>query len=164
MDSEDVRDEKVKVLRAMKPLTMDDVILGQYEGYTFDPDVPDGSNTETYAMAVMKIENQRWHGVPFVVKCGKAVNERKCEIRIQFEESPLPYHAGANRNELVRGASLRAPALPPPRASPDRCCCCRMFCPGLTVNLLNGGSAAYACGVCRCSGSSRTRRCTSRPT
>ena len=102
MDSEDVRDEKVKVLRAMKPLTMDDVILGQYEGYTFDPDVPDGSNTETYAMAVMKIENQRWHGVPFVVKCGKAVNERKCEIRIQFEESPLPYHAGANRNELVR--------------------------------------------------------------
>merc|ERR1711959_875416 len=58
-------------------------------------------NTETYAMAVMKIENQRWHGVPFVVKCGKAVNERKCEIRIQFEESPLPYHAGANRNELV---------------------------------------------------------------
>ena len=105
MDSEDVRDEKVKVLRAMKPLTMDDVILGQYEGYTFDPDVPDGSNTETYAMAVMKIENQRWHGVPFVVKCGKAVNERKCEIRIQFEESPLPYHAGANRNELVRGAA-----------------------------------------------------------
>jgi glucose-6-phosphate 1-dehydrogenase len=101
LDSEDVRDEKVKVLRAMRPLSLDDVILGQYEGYTFDPEVPDGSKTETYAMATMHIDNQRWAGVPFIVKCGKAVNERKCEIRVQFEESPLPYHQGANRNEFV---------------------------------------------------------------
>ena len=96
-----VRDEKVKVLRAMRPLTLDDVVLGQYEGYTFDPDVPDDSKTETYAMATMRIDNQRWAGVPFIVKCGKAVNERKCEIRVQFEENPLPYHQGVNRNEFV---------------------------------------------------------------
>jgi glucose-6-phosphate 1-dehydrogenase len=101
LSSEDVRDEKVKVLRAIRPLSLDDVILGQYEGYTFDPEVPDGSKTETFAQATMWVDNARWSGVPFVVKCGKAVNERKCEIRIQFEESPLPYHQGANRNELV---------------------------------------------------------------
>ena len=96
-----MRNEKVKVLRAMRPLTLDDVVLGQYEGYTFDPDVPDDSKTETYAMATMRIDNQRWSGVPFIVKCGKAVNERKCEIRVQFEENPLPYHKGSNRNEFV---------------------------------------------------------------
>ena len=85
----------------MRPLTLDDVILGQYEGYTFDEDVPNDSKTETYAMATMRIDNQRWSGVPFIVKCGKAVNERKCEIRVQFEENPLPYHQGTNRNEFV---------------------------------------------------------------
>lgn len=103
LNSEEVRDKKVDVLRAMKPLTMDDVVLGQYEGYSFDPDVPNGSTTETFAQAVFKIENSRWRGVPFIVKCAKAVNERKCEIRVQFEESPLPYYrdACANRNEMV---------------------------------------------------------------
>eukprot|EP01043_Picozoa_sp_COSAG02_P034212 COSAG02_NODE_2381_length_8995_cov_3.430980_5_plen_444_part_00 len=120
LHSEEVRDKKVDVLRAMKPLTLDDVVLGQYEGYSFDPDVPNGSNTETFAQAVFKIENSRWRGVPFIVKCAKAVNERKCEIRVQFEESPLPYYRdscaecgqvqcsadcgakqGANRNEMV---------------------------------------------------------------
>lgn len=92
---------KVKVLRAMKPLKLADMVLGQYEGYTFDPDVPDGSSTETFAQAAMQIDNSRWRGVPFIVKCAKASNERKCEIRVQFEQSPLPYHQGANRNELV---------------------------------------------------------------
>jgi glucose-6-phosphate 1-dehydrogenase len=120
MNSEEVRDKKVDVLRAMKPLTLDDVVLGQYEGYSFDDDVPSGSTTETFAQAVFAIENSRWRGVPFIVKCAKAVNERKCEIRVQFEESPLPYYRdqcaecgqvvcpdectarqGANRNEMV---------------------------------------------------------------
>ena len=120
LSSEEVRDKKVDVLKAMTPLTLDDVVLGQYEGYSFDPDVPNGSITETFAQAVFKIENSRWRGVPFIVKCAKAVNERKCEIRVQFEESPLPYYRdacaecgqvqcvesctsrqGANRNEMV---------------------------------------------------------------
>lgn len=104
LSSEDIRDEKVKVLRAMKPLTLADMVLGQYEGYCFDPEVPDDSKTETYAMATMHIENARWAGVPFIVKCGKAMNDKKVEIRVQFKASPLPYHRegqGANRNELV---------------------------------------------------------------
>jgi glucose-6-phosphate 1-dehydrogenase len=104
LSSEDVRDEKVKVLRAMTPLNLSDMVLGQYEGYTFEAEVPDSSSTETFAQAVMTINNSRWSGVPFVVKCAKASNETKCEIRIQFVKSPLPYHRegqGANRNELV---------------------------------------------------------------
>jgi glucose-6-phosphate 1-dehydrogenase len=66
--------------------------MNRYEGYTFEDDVPNTSTTETYAQAVFKIDNSRWRGVPFIVKCAKAVNERKCEIRVQFEESPLPYY------------------------------------------------------------------------
>jgi glucose-6-phosphate 1-dehydrogenase len=93
-----VRDEKVKVLQKVKPLAMDDVVLGQYvgnpnaandeekEGYLDDKTVPDGSVTPTYALAKFAIDNERWKGVPFLMKCGKALNERKAEIRIQFKQ------------------------------------------------------------------------------
>jgi len=105
--AEDVRDEKVKVLRAIAPLTTNDVILGQYvsdgvrEGYLDDKDVPKTSTTPTYAQAVMYINNSRWAGVPFVLKCAKAVDERKAEIRIQFKNAPTSLFPGIVRDELV---------------------------------------------------------------
>ena len=79
---EDIRDEKVKVLRAMKTLTLDDVVLGQYIGnpkldgdgklgYQDDKTVPQGSLTPTFALAMCKITNERWDGVPFFMRCGK---------------------------------------------------------------------------------------------
>jgi glucose-6-phosphate 1-dehydrogenase len=79
--SEDIRDEKVKVLRAIKPLTVNDVILGQYTasldgkvpGYLDDPGVPKDSVTPTYAAAVLYIRNEQWEGVPFILKCGKGM-------------------------------------------------------------------------------------------
>ena len=91
--SEDVRNEKVKVLKCVAPLTLDDVVLGQYcanaagtqEGYLEDKTVPAGSVTPTYAVARFQINNPRWRGVSFILKCGKALNERKAEIRIQFK-------------------------------------------------------------------------------
>ena len=89
-----VRDEKVKVLRCIAPLTTDDVILGQYvsngaePGYLDDETVPKGSITPTYALAKFQINNARWAGVPFVMKAGKAMDERKCEVRIQFNLPP----------------------------------------------------------------------------
>ncbi|TPX32749.1 glucose-6-phosphate dehydrogenase (NADP+) [Synchytrium microbalum] len=110
LDAEDVRDEKVKVLRCIAPLTMDDVLLGQYtksldgkeEGYLEDPTVPKGSNCPTFAAAVFYIHNERWDGVPFIMKCGKALNERKAEIRIQFADVPGNiYGVDVARNELV---------------------------------------------------------------
>lgn len=81
-----IRDEKVKVLRCISPLGLDDVVLGQYVGnpdakdpdarlgYLDDATVPTGSNTPTYAMAVMKINNERWDHVPFILRCGKGKN------------------------------------------------------------------------------------------
>ena len=69
---DDIRDEKVKVLKSTDELTMDDIVLGQYVadpeaedpearlGYLDDPTVPEGSTCPTYASAVLKIKNERW--------------------------------------------------------------------------------------------------------
>lgn len=57
-----------------------------------DPTVPAGSNTPTYALAVLHIKNERWDGVPFILRCGKALNERKAEVRIQYHDVAGKYH------------------------------------------------------------------------
>lgn len=60
------------------------------------------SSTPTFACVVLKIKNERWDGVPFILKSGKALNERKAEIRIQFKEVPGDIFDGeCARNELV---------------------------------------------------------------
>lgn len=107
--ADDIRDEKVKVLRCLQVVGKDDVIIGQHTaangipGYLDDEGVPVDSNTPTFAAMVLHIENDRWSGVPFVVKAGKALNERKTEIRVQFKPPNSPFHGDAQdlRNELV---------------------------------------------------------------
>lgn len=82
--AEDIRDEKVKVLRAMPTIELDDVVLGQYIGnpqgegdaklgYRDDPTVPKGSITPTFALARCHINNERWEGVPFFMRCGTCI-------------------------------------------------------------------------------------------
>ncbi|KAF3496312.1 hypothetical protein DY000_02053364 [Brassica cretica] len=98
LDAEDIRSEKVKVLRSMKPLLLQDMIVGQYKGhskggkaypgYTNDPTVPKNSLTPTFAAAAMFINNARWDGVPFLMKAGKALHTRGAEIRVQFRHVP----------------------------------------------------------------------------
>lgn len=116
-DPERIRDEKVKVLRCMPPIKREDIVLGQYvgndqligqedkeagQGYRDDPTVPDDSITETYALAVLWVNNERWEGVPFFLRCGKALNERKAEVRIQYRDVPGDIFNGQlKRNELV---------------------------------------------------------------
>ncbi|WRX22608.1 Glucose-6-phosphate dehydrogenase [Theobroma cacao] len=85
---EHIRDEKVKVLQSVLPIKDEEVVLGQYEGYTDDPTVPDHSNTPTFATVILRIHNERWEGVPFILKAGKALNSRKAEIRVQFKDVP----------------------------------------------------------------------------
>lgn len=111
---DDIRDEKVKVLKCTSVLKMEDVVLGQYVGnpeakdedgklgYLDDKTVPEGSVTPTYAAAALRINNERWDGVPFILKCGKALNERKAEVRIQYRDVPGDIFQGETvRNELV---------------------------------------------------------------
>jgi glucose-6-phosphate 1-dehydrogenase len=111
---DDIRDEKVKVLKCIPPVRLEDVVLGQYladpegdtedarMGYLDDPTVPKGSKTPTFAAAVLRINNERWDGVPFILRCGKALNERKAEVRVQYRDVPGDIFDGrAVRNELV---------------------------------------------------------------
>ncbi|KAH9745308.1 glucose-6-phosphate 1-dehydrogenase 1 [Citrus sinensis] len=98
LDAEDIRNEKVKVLRSMQPLLLENVIVGQYKGhnkgsksypaYTDDPTVPKGSLTPTFAAAALFINNARWDGVPFLMKAGKALHTKRAEIRVQFRHVP----------------------------------------------------------------------------
>ncbi len=113
-NADDIRNEKVKVLKSIPAILMDDVVLGQYVGnpdgpdddsklgYLDDPTVPKGSVTPTYASAVLRLNNERWEGVPFILRAGKALNERKAEVRVQFRDVPGDIFGGnAVRNELV---------------------------------------------------------------
>ncbi|CAM8956576.1 unnamed protein product [Rhodiola kirilowii] len=98
LDAEDIRNEKVKVLRSMRPLRLEDVVVGQYKsqtkggvsypGYTDDKTVPKGSLTPTFAAAALFIDNARWDGVPFLMKAGKALHTKRAEIRVQFRRVP----------------------------------------------------------------------------
>lgn len=112
--AEEIRNEKVKVLRSIQEIRREDIVLGQYvgnpdgkteserQGYLDDPTVPKGSNTPTFACAVLRIRNDRWDGVPFIMKSGKALNERKAEVRIQFKDvSGDIFDNKCARNELV---------------------------------------------------------------
>ncbi|KAK8655335.1 hypothetical protein V6N13_107917 [Hibiscus sabdariffa] len=98
LDAEDIRNEKVKVLRSMRPLRLEDVVVGQYKShsrggvtypsYTDDKTVPKDSLTPTFAAAALFIDNARWDGVPFLMKAGKALHNRGAEIRVQFRHVP----------------------------------------------------------------------------
>ncbi|EFB13354.1 hypothetical protein PANDA_019994, partial [Ailuropoda melanoleuca] len=111
--SDDVRDEKVKVLKCISEVQADNVVLGQYvgnpsgegessKGYLDDPTVPRGSTTATFAAVVLYVENERWDGVPFILRCGKALNERKAEVRLQFRDVAGDiFQQQCKRNELV---------------------------------------------------------------
>jgi glucose-6-phosphate 1-dehydrogenase len=88
LSPEHVRDEKVKVLQCIEPINDEDVVIGQYDGYKDDPTVPKDSFTPTFASIVLRINNERWDGVPFIMKAGKALDARKAEIRVQFKDAP----------------------------------------------------------------------------
>ncbi|CAN1222955.1 Glucose-6-phosphate 1-dehydrogenase, chloroplastic [Linum perenne] len=89
LDAEDIRNEKVKVLRSMGTLQLEDVTVGQYKGLIKDdPTVPKDSITPTFAAAALFINNARWDGVPFLMKAGKALHTKRAEIRVQFRHVP----------------------------------------------------------------------------
>jgi glucose-6-phosphate 1-dehydrogenase len=87
-----VRDEKVKVLQAVRPYKGSDFaengVRGQYDGYCEEEGIPDDSQTETFAALKLYIDNWRWRGVPFYLRSGKAMSCRTTQIVIQFREPP----------------------------------------------------------------------------
>ena len=143
--AEDVRDEKVKLLKAVAPIKPENVVVGQYvsrkqtrpltlskdtstdkssasgdssgkstnasksktddadsdASYRSEPGVPADSVTATFCSLALYIDNARWSGVPFLLKCGKGLNESKAEIRVQFKRPDNNLYACTARNELV---------------------------------------------------------------
>ncbi|KAI4349876.1 hypothetical protein L6164_010421 [Bauhinia variegata] len=89
LDGEDIRNEKVKVLRSIRKLEPRDVILGQYKASSGNKvDVCLDSLTPTYFASALYIDNARWDGVPFLVKTGLGLIKHQMEIRIQFRHVP----------------------------------------------------------------------------
>jgi len=87
-----VRNEKVKVLEAVRVMDSNDVaersIRGQYRGYRSEPGVAANSQTATFAAMHLSIDNWRWQGVPFYLRSGKAMSCRTTQIVVQFREPP----------------------------------------------------------------------------
>jgi glucose-6-phosphate 1-dehydrogenase len=101
-DPDALRDEKVKVIRAIAPLERDELrrqlVRGQYAkgwvaaepvpGYREEPEVDPASETETFVAARLSVDDWRWSGVPFYVRTGKRLPKRATEIAVQFREVP----------------------------------------------------------------------------
>jgi glucose-6-phosphate 1-dehydrogenase len=85
-EADALRDEKVKVLRALRPGT--ESVRGQYRSYRAEPGVAKGSSTPTYAALRLFIDNWRWQGVPFYLRSGKSLMMKTSEIAIQFKGVP----------------------------------------------------------------------------
>ncbi|PCH62973.1 MAG: glucose-6-phosphate dehydrogenase [Gammaproteobacteria bacterium] len=110
LNDESLRDEKVKVLKSIRPITEDIVddhaFRGQYaagtvngeqqNGYLEEDDAPANSVTETYAAMKIYIDNWRWRGVPFYLRTGKCMPESKAMIAIRFKKPPLELFKGTD--------------------------------------------------------------------
>jgi glucose-6-phosphate 1-dehydrogenase len=115
-DADAIRDEKLKVLRSLKPFTPEtvarDVVRGQYKagtvggqkvpGYLDEGKVPAGSACETFVALRTEVQNWRWAGVPFYLRTGKRMPARDAQIVVNFREVPHPIFPGTRAaNKLV---------------------------------------------------------------
>jgi glucose-6-phosphate 1-dehydrogenase len=90
-DSESIRDEKVKVLKAIPPLKADDLVRGQFRGYRNEKGVAPDSQTETFAALRLEIDSWRWKGVPFYIRAGKCLPVTCAEIVVRFRQPPTMF-------------------------------------------------------------------------
>src|SRR5437773_8012379 len=91
IDSESIRDEKVKVLRAIPPLEPRNVVRGQFRGYRNENGVAPNSQVETFAALQLEIDSWRWRGVPFYIRAGKSLPVTCTEVLVQLHQPPTMY-------------------------------------------------------------------------
>ena len=82
-------DEKVKIFKAMHPLTVDDVVRGQFVGYHDEPGVAKDSTVETFAAVRVFVDSWRWQGVPFYIRAGKCLPVHATEVIVRLKRPPL---------------------------------------------------------------------------
>ena len=88
-----IRDEKVKVLRAIRPLEANSVVRGQYIGYREEKGVAAGSEVETFAAIKLQIDSWRWSDVPFLIRSGKSLATTATEVMVRLHSPPQRYVA-----------------------------------------------------------------------
>lgn len=98
VDSESVRDEKVKVLKAIAPIEAKNMVRGQFRGYRSEGGVAANSRTETFAAVKLEVNSWRWQGVPFYIRAGKQMPLTCTEILVRLRCPPNVYHAKAGSN------------------------------------------------------------------
>ena len=130
LEPEAIMEEKQKVFRSMRPLKVENVVRGQYEGYCLTPGVAPDSNTETFVALRCEIDNWRWAGVPFFLRTGKRMSEGARIISIAFREPPrsmFPLGAGALGARTISPSTSRRSSgyrFRSTARSPDRACNC----------------------------------------
>jgi glucose-6-phosphate 1-dehydrogenase len=95
---ESMRDEQVKVLRALRPLRPEQVVRGQFGGYRAEAGVAPESTVETFAALRLDIDSWRWDGVPFYVRVGKQLPTTATEVRVTLKRPPLVHLSPAETN------------------------------------------------------------------
>ena len=101
-DSESIRDEKVKVLKAMAPLDPRNLVRGQFKGYRSEPGVAPESNVETFAALKLHIDSWRWRGVPVYIRAGKCLAVTCTEIVVRLRQPPTMYDRHDLQSNYVR--------------------------------------------------------------
>jgi len=91
-DSEAIRDEKVKVLSAIPPITADNIVRGQFRGYRSEKGVAPDSTMETFAALRLEIDSWRWQGVPFYIRAGKQLPVTCTEVVVRLRQPPTMFH------------------------------------------------------------------------
>lgn len=87
-DPESMRDQKANLLKAVRPLSHNDIVRGQYDGYRSVPGVRPDSDVETYAAVRLEIDNWRWAGVPVYIRAGKRLPVTAAEVVVEFKRPP----------------------------------------------------------------------------
>jgi glucose-6-phosphate 1-dehydrogenase len=90
-DSETIRDEKVKVLKAIRPLEAKNVVRGQFRGYRNENGVAADSKVETFVALQLNVDSWRWQGVPFYIRAGKSLPVTCTEIVVRLREPPIVF-------------------------------------------------------------------------
>lgn len=88
MDAAYVSDEKLKVLRSIRPVTRDNLVRGQYEGYRDEPGVDPASDVDTFCALRLEIDSWRWAGVPFTIRAGKSLSRTLTEAVVEYAPPP----------------------------------------------------------------------------
>ena len=143
-----VHNEKAKVFRAMRQLTADDLVRGQYAGYRKEPDVAENSDVETFSALRLSIDSWRWEGVPWYLRSGKYLAETATEILVQLK--PPPQRLFADSAATTGRANYRASGYRPSPPSPSP-----------LASSAGARSSSATSGNCTWSRNSRARR---RPT